>query len=114
MENVTELPRRASKLASRIATEGFTLFWHRKSVVNLLSAAQGPICAICQSELRKSEATIDHVIPRADGGKDTLDNFLLAHEACNHARGCRPAGVEQTALHRQVLARLRLTPDSQP
>lgn len=30
--------------------------------------------------------TIDHLIPRAHGGRDTADNRAPAHRCCNHVR----------------------------
>lgn len=32
--------------------------------------------------------TADHVIPRAMGGSDDLDNLRAAHRLCNLRRGC--------------------------
>jgi 5-methylcytosine-specific restriction endonuclease McrA len=101
-----DLLRRAEELKARIAAEGFTLFWHRRATVNLLFAAQGPVCCICRSAMTRAQATIDHVTPKGRGGADRLENFLLAHESCNHARGSRPPDVKHVAMHREVLKAL--------
>jgi 5-methylcytosine-specific restriction endonuclease McrA len=37
-------------------------------------------------------ATLDHLIPRAEGGRTVADNLALACHACNNARGA--ASVE--------------------
>ena len=37
--------------------------------------------------LKLSVATIEHVKPQADGGRDRLDNYLLECGECNHTRG---------------------------
>ncbi len=35
-------------------------------------------------------ATLDHIIPRLNGGGATLDNLKLAHKLCNQKRGDKP------------------------
>ena len=42
-------------------------------------------CGLC-GEPVIGEIHIDHVIPRAHGGSDTLDNLQAAHAACNLAK----------------------------
>lgn len=44
-------------------------------------------CALCHKPLRLVEATLDHIIPRARGGEDTLENLQLAHNLCNKLKG---------------------------
>ena len=34
--------------------------------------------------------SVDHVVPKSLGGKDTLDNMRAAHRLCNLRRGNRP------------------------
>lgn len=34
-------------------------------------------------------ATVDHVIPRSEGGSDDPDNLQAAHRGCNQAKGVR-------------------------
>lgn len=36
-----------------------------------------------------SRATIEHLVPRAHGGTDALDNLALACARCNHGKGVR-------------------------
>lgn len=33
--------------------------------------------------------TVDHLIPRSQGGADVLENYRPAHHACNSRRGAR-------------------------
>lgn len=53
----------------------------------------GPVCRICgkmwPSTPPKTEATIDHIVPRALGGSDRLDNLQLACKSCNHYKGAK-------------------------
>jgi 5-methylcytosine-specific restriction endonuclease McrA len=46
-------------------------------------------CGICGKPILASVATIDHIIPRSEGGPDVLGNFQLAHEECNFQKGSR-------------------------
>jgi 5-methylcytosine-specific restriction endonuclease McrA len=44
-------------------------------------------CGICGEPAKASRVTIDHIYPRSEGGRDTLENFQLAHEDCNKQKG---------------------------
>lgn len=46
-------------------------------------------CQYCSSQPRSDELTIDHVVPRAQGGQSTWDNCVLACIACNHSKADR-------------------------
>ncbi len=46
-------------------------------------------CQYCGKKLAKSELTIDHVVPRSRGGRDTWDNLVLACVKCNVRKGDR-------------------------
>lgn len=52
-------------------------------------AAQGRVCHLCGMPGADS---IDHVLPRALGGDDGLNNLRPAHSRCNSARGATPLG----------------------
>lgn len=45
---------------------------------------KGTTCHLCK---RPGATTADHVVPRSQGGPDTLDNLMPAHQACNASRG---------------------------
>ena len=54
-----------------------TDFWNR-------GKTQTNICGICgEVILTYAEASIDHIVPIADGGKETFENTRLAHIRCN-------------------------------
>jgi 5-methylcytosine-specific restriction endonuclease McrA len=46
-------------------------------------------CAYCYKPVKGRDATIDHVIPRARGGKDTWENCVLACRKCNLTKGTK-------------------------
>ena len=43
-------------------------------------------CGICSKRVPFNRMTLDHIIPRSAGGKDTEDNLRLAHMMCNSRR----------------------------
>lgn len=48
----------------------------------------GRRCAICGRKIKKlDDLTVDHIVPLAKGGKNVLENYQLAHKACNEAKG---------------------------
>ncbi len=47
------------------------------------------VCQYCGRQPGSDELTIDHVIPRAQGGESTWDNCVLACTECNHRKADR-------------------------
>jgi 5-methylcytosine-specific restriction endonuclease McrA len=46
-------------------------------------------CQYCGKRYSKSDFTIDHVMPRSRGGRDTWENLVLACVKCNVKKGNR-------------------------
>ena len=46
-------------------------------------------CQYCGAQPAKSELTLDHVVPKVNGGLNTWENVVCACKACNHHKGCR-------------------------
>ena len=46
-------------------------------------------CQYCAKKMTKSDLTIDHVVPRSKGGRDTWENLVLACVKCNVRKGNR-------------------------
>ena len=46
-------------------------------------------CQYCTRELAVKEATLDHVVPRSQGGKTSWENIVCACGACNRRKGGR-------------------------
>lgn len=44
-------------------------------------------CQYCDVKLNINECTVDHIIPRAKGGKSSWDNCCCACKKCNHLKG---------------------------
>ncbi len=47
-------------------------------------------CWMCNCELTRGTATVDHLIPVSKGGRNTQDNLKLACQPCNNKRGAAP------------------------
>jgi CRISPR-associated endonuclease Csn1 len=55
-----------------------------------LFKSQGGLCLYCQQSFKGTDLAdyrIEHIVPRAQGGPDAMVNYVLAHEACNDAKG---------------------------
>jgi 5-methylcytosine-specific restriction endonuclease McrA len=46
-------------------------------------------CQYCARALSRREATFDHVVPRAQGGRTCWDNIVIACVPCNQRKGGR-------------------------
>ncbi|MBS7635810.1 HNH endonuclease [Candidatus Bathyarchaeota archaeon] len=57
----------------------------RTEIAERLHEIQGKKCFICGRpiDLNSGDWQIDHIVPRAAGGKDEPQNFALTHEICN-------------------------------
>lgn len=60
--------------------------------VRKLRAIQGDLCCWCGGPLdfttlnKDTSASIEHLIPRSEGGDNATKNLRLSHAACNNAR----------------------------
>jgi len=59
------------------------------------------ICQYCNRHLTPSSATIDHVLPRARGGKSTFENTVASCEPCNRIKADKPLNQARMRLLRQ-------------
>lgn len=96
---IAQKARKAVVIATKRAKEGLPPGVKGKKAT--LWIKQGGVCAYCPFVFTRSyQATKDHVVPYHRGGKDNLDNMVLACKACNHAK----ANLTSTEL-REVAAR---------
>jgi 5-methylcytosine-specific restriction endonuclease McrA len=54
---------------------------------NRLWREQGQECAYCKKKVRRKNATIDHIVPRARGGTNAVTNKVVTCRACNESKG---------------------------
>ncbi|MCD6288856.1 MAG: HNH endonuclease [Anaerolineae bacterium] len=58
-------------------------------------------CQYCGAQPGKAELTLDHVIPRSQGGETSWENVVTACRACNQRKGNRtPAQAGMKLLHK--------------
>ncbi|MGO0305003.1 HNH endonuclease [Endozoicomonas acroporae] len=55
-----------------------------KSQLQRLLWLQGNNCFYCGCTLKPADASIDHVIPKSLGGKDTVENKVVCCKTINH------------------------------
>lgn len=72
-----------------MSKNGYLTRSQRKKIRSLLFK-QNPLCFHCglkmslrHSNNRENLATLEHIIPRRDGGDDEMDNLALVHKRCN-------------------------------
>ncbi|MFV9505935.1 MAG: HNH endonuclease [Oscillochloridaceae bacterium umkhey_bin13] len=62
------------------------------------------ICQYCGTQPGRAQLTMDHVVPRSQGGLTTWDNVVTACRDCNHRKGGRTpeqANMELLSTPRQ-------------
>lgn len=62
------------------------------------------ICHYCGIKVPRNKATIDHVIPQAQGGKNRWDNTVCSCFECNNQKGDRTPAEANFVLKRQPFA----------
>src|SRR5438445_10547109 len=60
----------------------------RPDLIVRLAAQQKGSCFICEKpiDLELDKLEVDHVVPRAKGGKDDENNYAVTHEVCNRTK----------------------------
>ena len=60
----------------------------------------GDECWFC-GEPMGTDCTIEHLVPKANGGRNTMANYALAHRKCNQAAANKPL-VEKLEMRLQM------------
>ena len=47
------------------------------------------ICQYCAKDFKTSELTVDHILPKSRGGKNTWKNLVAACVPCNQKKGAK-------------------------
>jgi HNH endonuclease len=106
---VRSIGDRVTDLYSLACAKGWGGHSWRQLLIGYLRERDGANCAICRKSIRYElrsgprgdrsglGPSVDHVIPRSEGGSDDLANLRLAHWRCNWQRRAR-GGNEQLML----------------
>lgn len=84
----------------------------KRETIQLLGEAQNHRCAYCGVRMTDDRSdtgrTIDHILPRSQGGKNTMLNMVLACQRCNGLRSSMDALLfweMVNATERQIFGR---------
>jgi hypothetical protein len=58
----------------------------RARLRHIILLRDGEECALCGGTMAENDRSIDHIVPRAQGGTNEQANLQLTHLACNNAR----------------------------
>lgn len=58
----------------------------------------GNKCFLCSEYMNVGDRTIEHIVPKALGGTNYLNNTALTHSYCNRKRGTLPVAVYRSYL----------------
>lgn len=56
-------------------------------------------CTYCNKQFNTSELTLDHIIPKCQGGENTWENLITACSSCNTKKGGRTPEEANMKLH---------------
>lgn len=60
-------------------------------------------CQYCSLELTAKEATLDHVVPRSQGGKTSWENIVCCCPPCNRKKGGRTPKEARMKLNKKPI-----------
>jgi hypothetical protein len=55
-------------------------------------------CWVCGVHVPEQEATLEHILPRSEGGSSHQDNLAISHGQCNHQRHAKAGTVVAKTL----------------
>ena len=73
----------------------------------LVIARDGETCQYCGCQPGRAQLTLDHVVPRAQGGESSWENLVAACRACNARKADRTPDQAGMVLHSQPRRMLR-------
>jgi 5-methylcytosine-specific restriction endonuclease McrA len=79
----------------------------RKRILSVLFREQNGMCAYCQTPMRlkghdHNRATVDHMIPKSQGGASLFYNYAAACLRCNNDKADKPLHVFLEVLSKRL------------
>lgn len=68
---------------------------------NAVHVRDNYVCQYCGTKVTQRQATIDHVIPRAQGGKNKWENTVCSCYDCNNSKQDRTPSQAEMSLRRK-------------
>lgn len=78
--------------------------WHKRrrgSLIRILMKRDGGGCYYCGRYLLYEDTTLDHKVPKAEGGSDRKSNLVVSCRPCNEAKGAMSAAEFKAQLRRE-------------
>lgn len=80
--------RRRREARPTAAARGYcTAAWQRTRLAVI--SRDGGVCQFCGKLVIGEPGDVDHIVPKAKGGTDALENLRYAHHACHAKRTAR-------------------------
>lgn len=74
----------------------------KRDKLKAMLRADNPHCAYCGKRVGRETATLDHIIAKSRGGKNTFDNYKLCCGVCNNSKGSLTLAAWLTRLETSV------------
>ena len=85
----TLTPKQAEQLREMQLLKDYDIRNFRKVYRIAIDNCVYPECPYCKQIIRtQEEFTVDHIMPRAKGGSDDIENLQPMHKTCNSDKGC--------------------------
>ena len=103
LTTASPVKRRAMKLS------GVHRVSRAQALAFYLTLRDGPLCCYCTTMLTDANRTLEHVIPRSEGGPTTMENLRLACVWCNQGRQTKTLDefLTSEAFRRRYLETMR-------
>ena len=85
----TLTPRQVEQLREMVRLREYNIYKLRILYRIAIDNFVYPECPHCREAIKTQEdLTIDHIVPRAKGGTDAIENLQPMHKKCNSNKGC--------------------------
>ncbi len=110
LDTVVHTSKRIIRIPTVIMCPKFSIMPSKdlKPTPSAIRRRDGNKCQYTGQELTKATFSLDHVVPKSKGGKDTWQNLVAAHKDVNSAKGNKFNHEVGLKLHKQPVAPKRI------